>query len=232
MGYLGSKGGSGVYQALIAMMPPHETYIETHLGGGAVMARKPPALVNIGIDLDPAPLAAFECGYPVTLVQADAHCWLRSRKWAGNELIYADPPYLVETRSSAASRYRCDYERHHHEGLLRLLKAVPCAVMVSGYPNPLYDAFLEGWASFEFQAMTRGGVRTEKVWCNFPLDGPKFCGTFAGRNFTDRQRIKRKAARWRARYRALPNGERLAVLAALLECESTAAIDGHGDGAA
>ncbi len=35
-----------------AMMPPHDTYIETHLGGGAIMKRKPPALRNIGIDLD------------------------------------------------------------------------------------------------------------------------------------------------------------------------------------
>ena len=28
------------------------TYIETHLGGGAIMRRKPAALRNIGIDLD------------------------------------------------------------------------------------------------------------------------------------------------------------------------------------
>jgi hypothetical protein len=37
MSYLGSKGGSGVYQKIIAEMPPHDTYIETHLGSGAVM---------------------------------------------------------------------------------------------------------------------------------------------------------------------------------------------------
>lgn len=41
MSYLGSKAGSGVYQKIIAEMPPHDTYIETHLGGGAVMLRKP-----------------------------------------------------------------------------------------------------------------------------------------------------------------------------------------------
>ncbi len=65
MGYFGSKATSGLCQAIIAMMPPHETYIETHLGGGAIMKRKPPALHNIGIDLDPRALAAFECNYPV-----------------------------------------------------------------------------------------------------------------------------------------------------------------------
>ena len=56
VGYFGSKATSGLCQPLIAMMPPHATYIETHLGGGALMRRKAPALRNIGIDR--APLSA------------------------------------------------------------------------------------------------------------------------------------------------------------------------------
>ena len=58
--YFGSKATSGLCQPIIALMPPHDTYIETHLGGGAIMKRKPPALHNIGIDLNPRALAAFE----------------------------------------------------------------------------------------------------------------------------------------------------------------------------
>ena len=57
--YFGSKATSGLCQAIIALMPPHDTYIETHLGGGAIMKRKPPALHNIGIDLDAQALARF-----------------------------------------------------------------------------------------------------------------------------------------------------------------------------
>ncbi len=33
-------------------MPPHEIYIEAHLGGGAVMRHKYPAKRNIGIEID------------------------------------------------------------------------------------------------------------------------------------------------------------------------------------
>jgi hypothetical protein len=33
--YFGSKATSGLCQPIIAMMPPHDTYIETHLGRGA-----------------------------------------------------------------------------------------------------------------------------------------------------------------------------------------------------
>ncbi len=41
MGYFGSKATTGLSQALIALMPPHSVYIESHLGGGALMKRNP-----------------------------------------------------------------------------------------------------------------------------------------------------------------------------------------------
>ena len=58
--YFGSKATSGLCQAIIALMPPHDTYIETHLVGGAIMQRKRPALRNIGIDLNPRALQRFQ----------------------------------------------------------------------------------------------------------------------------------------------------------------------------
>ena len=54
MSYLGSKAASGAYQAIIAAMPAHDTYIETHLGTGAIMKYKPLASRSIGIDIDKA----------------------------------------------------------------------------------------------------------------------------------------------------------------------------------
>jgi DNA adenine methylase len=57
MNYPGGKGG--VYQKLINIMPPHEVYIETHLGGGAIMRNKRPAKINIGIEIDPKVIAMW-----------------------------------------------------------------------------------------------------------------------------------------------------------------------------
>jgi hypothetical protein len=71
--------------------------------------------------------------------------------------------------------------------------------------------------------MTRGGPRTEKLWFNYDIDRRYWAG-YAGKNFTDRQRIKRKAQRWGQKYRALPNAERLAVLAAIMEEEGSEAV--------
>lgn len=216
--YFGSKATSGLCQAIIAMMPPHDTYIETHLGGGAIMQRKPPALRNIGIDLNGRALERFQCEYPVELIHGCAHQFLSEYAYRGHEFIYCDPPYLKPTRRSGR-RYRFDYEEQDHVELLELLKSLPCHVMLSGYPSVLYDDRLSGWQSVALQVMNQAGVVTEKLWLNFTVDRVHWA-RFAGKNHTDRQRVKRKAENWGRRYRALPAGERLAVLSAMMAVEA------------
>lgn len=218
LSYLGSKSAAGAFQTIIALMPPHDTYIETHLGTGAVILRKPRATKNIGLEIDsqtiadywssgvaPADIDIYNCGAEAFIAEYDYH---------GHELIYSDPPYLHSTRSSQ-KRYRYDYNEQQHVELLSLLKTRPCNVILSGYPSKLYDDLLPDWNTKEFQAMTRGGVRTEKLWFNFK-PGSRHWATFAGKNFTDRQRIKRKAARWAKNFAALPDDEKTAVLSAIL----------------
>jgi len=67
--------------------------------------------------------------------------------------------------------------------------------------------------------MNQAGVRTEKLWFNFTIDRVHW-PRYADKNRTDRQRIKRKAEKWGRRYRALPSGERCAVLAAMMAVEA------------
>ena len=231
MSYLGSKAASGVYQKIIAEMPPHDTYIETHLGGGAVMLRKPPARHNWGIDIDPETIEAFNQGNPDFLDRladtlfidvGDAVEFLDHFDFssAGRVLIYADPPYLHETRSSRA-RYRHEYSVEDHVRLLTCLRSLPntASVILSGYPSNLYNHLLAAWRSKEFQAMMRGGVRTEKIWMSYPDGGAAYSHTFAGKDYNDRYRIKRKAQRWKQKLAALPHAERLAIMVALCEID-------------
>jgi len=216
--YFGSKATSGLCQPIIALMPPHDTYIESHLGGGAIMKRKLPALRNIGVDRNQRTLDKFQCDYLVELVHGCAHQFLADFDYRGRELVYCDPPYLHSTRTSDR-RYRFEYKESDHVELLRLLKSLPCSVILSGYPSGLYDQELASWRSLELQVMNQGGVRTEKVWFNFEPDRVHWA-RYAGKNHTDRQRIKRKAESWAERYRALPPGERMAVLAAIMGVEA------------
>ena len=216
--YFGSKATAGLCQALIAMMPPHSVHIETHLGGGAVMKRKPGALRNIGIDLDERALSGFRCGHPVELVRGCRHEYLAAYPFDGTGLVYSDPPYLLGTRKSSR-RYRFDYGDGDHGTLLDLLKGLPCAAMVSGHPSRFYDERLSDWRGVSLRVMNHAGAVTEKVWFNFEPDRVHRAG-LAGRGFTHRQTVKRKAAGWGRRHRAMPAAERLAVLAAIMAVEA------------
>ncbi len=222
MGYLGAKSGSGVYQAIINLMPPHKTYVEAFLGSGAIMKAKAPAEFNIGLDKNRAAIMAFSSDNPALtyqLAEMDALEWLEQTDLDENTLVYCDPPYVHSTRTSN-QRYDHELSDDDHERLLITLKSLQCMIILSGYRNPLYEEQLGTWFSHDFQAMTRGGVRTETVWCNFEPSQVHY-HTYAGKNFTDRQRIKRKAERWASRYQKLPPGERQAILTAILSAGTT-----------
>lgn len=232
MGYMGAKGGAGVFQNIVALMPPHDFYCEAFAGSGAVAERKPPAARTLLLDKDPAAVAALKAGQlaalpGVEIREADAFAYLADLAadldQLGRVLVYVDPPYLLSTRTSD-KRYRCEISEADHVRLAEILAdlaALGVAVIVSGYPSPLYDQLYAGWETREFQAMTRGGVRTEKLWLSY-TPGAVHWATYAGRNFTDRQRIKRKAARWAERFAKLPPAERQAVLAALMAARDPA----------
>src|SRR5262245_37997506 len=102
MSYLGSTAASGAYQTITAQVPTHDTYAKTHLGTGIVMRKKPAALRSIGIDRNADVFREFACDYRVELFEDDCIEWLKhfNPYTAGRVLIYADPPYLIETRSS------------------------------------------------------------------------------------------------------------------------------------
>ncbi|MCO5760143.1 MAG: hypothetical protein NHG36_01350 [Chromatiaceae bacterium] len=111
-------------------------------------------------------------------------------------------------------------ERDHVE-LLALLKCLPSPAILSCYPSAVYDEHLGACMAhtLELQVMNQAGVRTEKFWFNF-TPARLFWARGAGKNFTDRQRIKRKAENSERRYRNLPPPERLAVHAALMTVEA------------
>lgn len=198
MKYPGGKGKC--YQRLINLMPPHRTYIEPYLGGGAVMRHKKTAANNIGLDLDPNVTAFWRAEYPdiCDLHEGDALTFLREFKFHGDELVYADPPYIPETRRRKKV-YRCDYGFDDHVQLLKVLLALPCLVMLSGYDNELYNSTLAGWHKISFPAKTHVDVRDECVWMNFKPHQRLHDTRFMGNTYRDRQTIQRRQARLRSR---------------------------------
>ncbi|WP_228350894.1 MULTISPECIES: DNA adenine methylase [Limnobaculum] len=195
--YMRYPGGKGkCYQRLINLMPVHETYIETHLGGGAVMRNKLPANRNIGIDLDQQVINLWHGNNEVSceLIQDDAVAYLSLFPYQGNELIYADPPYVQSTRKRSKI-YRHEYTDDNHRQLLQLLVTLPCMVMVSGYENSIYDEMLSGWRCERFNAKTHTGVREECVWMNFDVPDRLHDARYMGSNYRERQTLIRRRTR-------------------------------------
>lgn len=226
MKYLGSKNISGLYQAIINIMPPHDIYIEPFLGTGYIMRKKMPALYSIGIDKNkncidafdyPAVFKSKEPGPEIELINGDAFEFLSEYEFKGTELIYLDPPYPHSTRTSN-KKYKYELTDNQHVRLLKLLRGIDCYKIISTYINGIYANALHDWSYFDMQVMTHGGIRTERVYFSYDLAAVHF-HQYAGNNFTDRQRIKRKAERWQKNFAKLPPGERQAILAALLSLD-------------
>lgn len=246
MTYPGGKNGSGVYQTIINRMPPHDVYIEPFLGGGAIMRLKLPARINIGLDLDADPLVRFGgarstksaaaglakkgvAGCHFEFIRGDALEFLRGyRRFLGSELVYCDPPYMRETRGPR-DLYRCEMTDSDHAELLRILKRLPCAVMISGYFTRLYAVELRAWHSTHYPTMTRGGSeRIEWLWSNFPEPVALHDYRYLGSDFRERERIKRKKNRWVNRIRRMPLLERRALLSAIEAAQLGSSIPAMG----
>lgn len=225
MRYRGGKNGAGVYQRIISLMPPHRVYVEAFAGSGAVLRRKRPAAENHAWDLSPDAVRRLRqatAGRPGAwrVEVADALDRLAAFPWRGGEVVYLDPPYPFAVRSSGRAIYEHELSDDDHQRLLALLLALPAGVRVllSSYRNDAYDEALADWRVIEYPAITRGGrVALEAVYLNFPEPAELHDYRYLGDNYTDRQRIRRKQARWRERLAAMPAQERYAMLAVLQE---------------
>ncbi|MCY3803464.1 MAG: DNA adenine methylase [Gammaproteobacteria bacterium] len=214
MHYPGGKGVSGVYQRIINQIPPHRVYIETHLGGGAIMRHKKLAEVNIGVDLDMDVSEAWQDAEQVQFVCADAVDYLGTYPFNGEEFVYADPPYLACTRRSHRSLYKYDYTKDDHVELLKTLVSLPCQVMISSYRSSLYKQYLSRWRTLRYCVRTRSGaVAEEYLWMNYPAPVELHDYRHLGDSFRERERIRRRNEGWKKRIESLTTLERNALLA-------------------
>lgn len=254
LNYPGAKWGMA--SDIVALMPPHRSYLEPFFGSGAVLFNKPPSAIETVNDLDgeivnfftvlrerPDELAHLIDTTPYARdVYVDALQFrggdsldrayrfaIRSkmgfgfktytntgfkldiagrqgsyacRYWAGmpelvrnlsgrlkevqienrpaldlirrfnfdNVLIYADPPYLLETRHG--KQYRCEMSEQDHLDLLAALQQHKGPVILSGYASEMYDEELKGWCRITRRSYNQNAKpRTEVLWCNY--DAPQ-----------------------------------------------------------
>ncbi len=213
--FAGGKSADGVWQRIVNLIPPHRVLIEPFAGEGTIARKIRPAEETILIDRVRQPGLVLPPG--ARFVLGCGIAFLKTYRWRGDEMIYADPPYLLTTRGG-----REYYENEaDHVRLLRVLKNLNSNVLLSGYRSPLYDRELGEWSQVEFQAMTRGGtVATEVLWFNYPRPVALHDFSVVGEDTRARWRLRKKIRRAVADLASMPGAERGAMFAALVGCLS------------
>lgn len=111
---------------------------------------------------------SLECRPAVELVE--------SYGGARENLLYIDPPYVVDKGIRRGGEYRVEMRSDGaHRELLEACVGADAAVVVSGYSSALYDSMLGDWYRYEIPMTTSQGLgdgrRVEVVWSNRHLEG-------------------------------------------------------------
>jgi hypothetical protein len=224
--YTGGKGGAGTYQTIINLIRPHSCYIEPYLGGGSIALYKRRSFITIGNDLDPQVISQWRkagCDW-MHLFNMKALDLLLSINYAKHvkTCIYLDPPYPIRSRKGQKARYNFEMTDQDHVELLRFIQTLPANVdlLLSTYPNPIYQRELKHWYLVEFESVTRGGTKaTEHLYLNYDPRQTKVLhdAQHVGKDFREREKYKKKAGRWKANFEKLSFAERQVILTGLMQ---------------
>ncbi|HES59160.1 MAG TPA: DNA adenine methylase [Caldithrix sp.] len=216
--YFGGKEGAGVYQTIINHIPKHKTLIIPFLGNCAIFRKIASADNTILIDKDPEVIKNW-CtiikNYDrsgITLINDDSISYLQKCRVGPETVIYADPPYPLNVRNSC-HQYNFDFTDKDHVKLLKTLLQLDCKILISTYQNDLYSKMLWGWNKTMYPGRTRQGIRYELLYYNFNLNDIELHDySYLGKNFRERERIKKKIHRYSSKLKRLQRFESLAII--------------------
>ena len=227
--YNGGKAGNGTYQQIINHIPKCEFFIDAFVGNGGIFFNLKLPEHTVINDIDPGIIDKYN-----NVAHTDKNTYVsqgvRKENLDYGSLIdkydctsslktffYFDPPYLKSTRKSEKNLYKFDWNENDHNLFLSLAVKVKSDCMISHYPCDLYNNSLKDWRFHDFQSITRNGLRTERIYMNYskPLILQDY--KYLGKDFIDRQRIKRKVKRFIAKLDNMQADERTAILKSVID---------------
>lgn len=216
--YVGNKDFSNVIHFLINRLPKSERYFSLFFGGGGlensvytadaffVCAEKNPECKKLEIPS----MARIEFFDYVALLEAfDFNIC---------DFVFADPPYMFSTRRTGKKYYKHEFSEAAHIEFLNYMISLPCKIMITHPECDLYNEYLKDWSKEELNYMTRNGWFKDTVWTNYNTAGIVLLNyDCLGKDFTDRQRIKRQRANVVNKFKKLDNQVRQAIVKDLKE---------------
>ena len=218
--YNGGKESNGTFQNIINHIPRCDRFVEVFAGNCTIARKINRPSVTVINDIDRSVYERLlKIATPSVIVENN--CYQESIVKYDNAILqtffYCDPPYLFSTRKSKRQLYKHDWTDQQHFDFLALAVSIKSNCMISHYPCEMYDTRLKNWRTFDFESTTRQGLRTERIYMNY--DTPQILQDYRyiGKDYIERQQIKRKTQRLLKRLEALPSHERTALLSAIAE---------------
>jgi DNA adenine methylase len=132
-------------------------------------------------------------------------------------LIYCDPPYLFETRSSQRAIYGIhEWNYDGHVEFLKLIKQATEAgylIAISHPNNMLYASILDAWRTIEYYTVVSSGKKMrDTLWMNYPQPEKLQHYSYIGSNYRERENKKRQLLRLSRKIQCLPDPDRNKLL--------------------
>lgn len=205
-GYNGGKETCGTWQRIINEIRPHDIFISACLGHCAIARRMRKADMIYGIDIDPDVISAWsDMNWDwITLLTGDAitevNNLIRAIKPTEKVCIYADPTYRMSSIKSDNKPYKYTMDDSWHEAflknILRWSELTNVDILVSHYPDSMYDTWLKDWRKETYQSRTRQGVAKENLYMNYThTTGELHDYRWIGENKDERYNLKHRTAK-------------------------------------
>tara|TARA_R110002051_G_scaffold257868_1_gene316872 strand:- start:9711 stop:10421 length:711 start_codon:yes stop_codon:yes gene_type:complete len=201
--YFGGKGGSGTYQQIINIIPPHKHLLIPFAGNCGVTRNIKPCQRTYVNDLDAVVVDAWLNSEAVkqgciSVNKKDAFEFIEIVFHSFNSydsVNYWDPPYPKDTRKSN-HKYKYELSDQQHLNLLDLAKKnKQHKILISTYDNLMYQHELKGWNNIQFTSQTRKGVAVETVYFNYDMPTELHDYSYLGNDYKEREQYKLKRSR-------------------------------------
>ena len=215
--YVGNKNFSNVIHFLVNHLPLSSRYFSLFFGSGGLENSIYTASSKwICSEIDPN-CKKYEKPPQSMIEFSDYKDLIESFVFTRSDLIFADPPYILSSRSSDKKYYKFEFTTRDHIEFLNYMISINSNIMITHPECGLYSSFLHEWFSFPFSYMTRGGIFKDCLYSNFSIGSRVQLLSYdcLGHNFIDRQRIKRQRSNIVNKFKRLNPQIRFALLKAL-----------------
>lgn len=215
--YVGNKDFSNVIHFLINRLPKSKRYFSLFFGGGGLENSVYTADANFICSDKNTECKKFQTSSAM-IEFFDYRYLIEQNVFTSEDFIFADPPYMFSTRSTGKKYYKYEFSTQDHIEFLNYMISLPCKIMITHPECDLYNEYLKNWNKEDLNYMSRNGWFKDTVWTNYNTSDIELLNyDCLGKDFTDRQRIKRQRNNIVNKFKKLDNHIRLAIIKELKE---------------